>query len=268
MEPLNLLPCSQEPAAGPYPEPTESSPHPRTLLLQVSSQRSLFSDSHSKQFQSCYFLVHVSFGPLGACWVACLLQIPVLKQSEKESSCRDFQCAMNVWRAAYVFHKAKQSWSKNWLHTSHVRPKKKKTILVSWTHIQIYPANLRFRIQCIHECHPQTLGSNALFLHVPLFLMCSVWLWRLSQWETKHASYLHSWLSLNNFIAWKGKGEVYGIGHGRVWFEWGLNYSEYTSSLWYVGSCWLLHVARGLHRRTFCWHLAVETGGSFRHVLL
>jgi hypothetical protein len=118
------------------------------------------------------------------------------------------------------------------------------------------------------SCSPQTLGSNALFLHVPSFLMCSVWLWRLSQWETKHASYLHSWLSLNNFIAWKGKGELCGIGHGRVWFEWGLNCSGYTSSLWYVGSCWLLHVARGLRRRTFCWHTAVETGGSFRRVLL
>jgi hypothetical protein len=32
MEPEGSLPCSQEPAAGPYPEPDDSSPQPSTLF--------------------------------------------------------------------------------------------------------------------------------------------------------------------------------------------------------------------------------------------
>jgi hypothetical protein len=32
MEPEGLLPCSLEPANGPYPDPEESNPHTRILL--------------------------------------------------------------------------------------------------------------------------------------------------------------------------------------------------------------------------------------------
>jgi len=34
MEPENLLPCSQEPAIEPYPEPAEFSPHHHNLFLR------------------------------------------------------------------------------------------------------------------------------------------------------------------------------------------------------------------------------------------
>jgi hypothetical protein len=33
MEPKGSLPCSQEPAAGPYPEPDEPNPHIPTLFI-------------------------------------------------------------------------------------------------------------------------------------------------------------------------------------------------------------------------------------------
>jgi hypothetical protein len=32
MEPESSLPCSQEPAICPHPDPNESSPHPQTLF--------------------------------------------------------------------------------------------------------------------------------------------------------------------------------------------------------------------------------------------
>jgi hypothetical protein len=34
MEPESILSYSQEPATGPYSDPSESSPHPHALLLQ------------------------------------------------------------------------------------------------------------------------------------------------------------------------------------------------------------------------------------------
>jgi hypothetical protein len=37
MEPEGSLPCSQQPATCPYPEPNESNPHPQTLFPQDPS---------------------------------------------------------------------------------------------------------------------------------------------------------------------------------------------------------------------------------------
>jgi len=36
MAPESSLPCSQEPATGPYPKPDESNPHPPTNFSQTS----------------------------------------------------------------------------------------------------------------------------------------------------------------------------------------------------------------------------------------
>jgi hypothetical protein len=41
MEPEDSLPCSQEPATGPYPETCESNPHPPILLPEVHFNISL-----------------------------------------------------------------------------------------------------------------------------------------------------------------------------------------------------------------------------------
>jgi hypothetical protein len=35
MKPECSLPCSQEPATGPYPEPDECRPHPRILFIII-----------------------------------------------------------------------------------------------------------------------------------------------------------------------------------------------------------------------------------------
>jgi len=37
MEPEGSLPCSQEPAIGPYPEPNESSPYHPTYFSKIHS---------------------------------------------------------------------------------------------------------------------------------------------------------------------------------------------------------------------------------------
>jgi hypothetical protein len=63
MELEGLLPCSQEPATGPYPDADESSPHPQTIptrfVLILSS--SLHLDRPSNLFPSHFRLKFVKY---------------------------------------------------------------------------------------------------------------------------------------------------------------------------------------------------------------